>query len=57
MTELQIMPVPITGMIGCSIPVTPDGSWDAPMEERTELCAIDANWIVVAVHNWKRATT
>jgi hypothetical protein len=49
-TMISFTPVPITGMIGCGIPVLPGTSdWDAPLEDRTELCAIDANWIVGAV--------
>lgn len=40
-------PIYLTGTIGCGIPVlpgTPDA--DAPLEQRTELCAVDANWLV-----------
>lgn len=46
-TEISFMRVPITGTIGCGIPVlpgTPDT--DAPLEQRTELCAVDANWLI-----------
>lgn len=44
-----ITPVPITGTIGCCVPVVPGTpDIDAPMERRTEMCAVDANWIVGA---------
>lgn len=49
-TGITFTPLPITGMIGCGVPVlpgTPDV--DAPLEERTELCAVDANWLIGAV--------
>lgn len=45
--KVEFTPVPITGMIGCCVPVlpgTPDA--EAPLEDRTELCAVDVNWIV-----------
>ena len=47
-TPVSIMPVPITGLIGCCVPILPgtEGEWDHPLEQRTELCAVDANWIV-----------
>jgi hypothetical protein len=50
MTEITFMRIPITGTIGCSVPVLP-GTPDAiaPLEDRTELCAVDANWLVGAV--------
>jgi len=47
MTEIRFTRVPITGTIGCGVPVlpgTPDA--DAPLEDRTELCAVDAHWII-----------
>lgn len=49
-TQVTITPVPIIGTIGCCVPVVP-GTPDveAPREERTEFCAVDANWIVGAV--------
>lgn len=47
--EVTITPVPITGLIGCCIPVVPGTpDIDAPMEQRSELCAVDAHWIVGA---------
>lgn len=47
MTEIVFTPIPITGLLGCCIPVIPGTqNADAPLEQRTELCAIDANWIV-----------
>lgn len=47
--EVQITPLPIIGMIGCCVPVVPGTEdIDAPMEERTERCAVDAHWIVGA---------
>jgi hypothetical protein len=46
-TEIVFTPIPITGTIGCGVPVLPGTpEWDAPLEERTELCAVDANWLV-----------
>jgi hypothetical protein len=49
-TEIQFTPLPITGTIGCGIPVLPGTSEvDAPLEDRTELCAVDANWLIGAV--------
>lgn len=49
-TPISFMPIPITGTIGCGVPVLP-GTPDveAPLDERTELCAMDANWLVGAV--------
>ena len=47
MTEIIFTPIPITGIVGCGIPVVPGtADTDAPMVERTELCAVDANWLV-----------
>ena len=50
MTELVFMPIPLTGLIGCCVPVVP-GTFDvdAPLEARTQLCAVDANWMVGSV--------
>jgi hypothetical protein len=49
-TEISFMPIPITGTIGCAVPVLPGSAdVDAPLEDRTELCAMDANWLVGAV--------
>ena|ERR1700733_5242144 len=46
-TEIVFTPVPITGLIACGVPVIPGThDVDAALEERTELCAVDANWIV-----------
>lgn len=46
-TEVRITPLPMTGLIGCVIPVVPGTpNTDAPLDERSELCAVDANWIV-----------
>lgn len=48
-TEIHFMRVPITGTMGCVVPVLPGTQdTDAPLEERTELCAIDADWLVGA---------
>jgi hypothetical protein len=45
--EVQIFPVPILGITPCCVPVIPGTQRvDAPIEARTELCGIDANWIV-----------
>ena len=47
MTEVVFTRVPITGLVGCCVPVlpgTPDA--DAPLAQRTELCAVDADWMV-----------
>jgi len=47
MSQVQFTPVPIIGMLGCCVPVVPGTTdTDAPIEQRVELCAIDANWIV-----------
>ncbi len=47
---IQFMRVPITGLIGCAVPVLPGThDHDAPLEDRTELCAIDADWLIGAV--------
>lgn len=50
MTEeelVTITPLPIVGFTPCCVPVLPGTERvDAPLEERTELCAVDANWIV-----------
>lgn len=44
---VNIFPVPILGITPCCIPVLPGTTEvNAPIEERTELCGIDANWIV-----------
>jgi len=49
-TEIQFTPLPITGTIGCGVPVLPGTpEADAPLEDRTELCAMDANWLIGAV--------
>lgn len=48
--EVQITPIPIQGLIGCCVPVlpgTPDV--DAPLEDRTERCAVDAHWVFGAI--------
>jgi hypothetical protein len=45
-TEIVFTLVSITGMIGCGVPVIPGTSdCEAPLDQRTELCAVDANWI------------
>lgn len=45
-TEIVFTPFPIIGLCGCCVPVVPGTcDTDAPMDERTELCAIDANWL------------
>jgi hypothetical protein len=47
---ITFMPIPITGTIGCGVPVLPGmPEADAPLEDRTELCAVDANWLIGAV--------
>ena len=44
---VSFLPVPITGTIGCGVPVLPGTPHaDAPLSLRTELCAMDANWII-----------
>lgn len=49
-TRIVFTPVPITGLLGCCVPVIPGTQdTDAPLEQRTELCAIDANWVVGSV--------
>jgi len=46
--EVRFTPIPITGIVGCVIPVVPgtDGSTDGEPVHRSELCAVDANWLV-----------
>jgi hypothetical protein len=47
--EVQITPIPITGTIGCCVPVVPGTpETEAPMERRTERCAVDAHWLIGA---------
>lgn len=47
MTAIQFTPVPILGCIGCGVPVLPGTpNADADLSERTELCAVDAHWII-----------
>lgn len=48
--EVSIMPLPIVGVTACCVPVVP-GTSDcrADLSLRTELCAVDANWIFGAV--------
>jgi len=50
-TAIQILRVPLT--TPCPVPVTPEGETlrdgeAIPMEERTELCAVDAQWLIGA---------
>jgi hypothetical protein len=45
--QLCITQIPILGLVPCSVPVLPGTSrFDAPLEERTELCAVDSHWLV-----------
>lgn len=45
--EIQFTPVPMTGVLGCGVPVLPGtAEIDAPLEDRTELCAVDAHWLI-----------
>jgi hypothetical protein len=45
--EVVITRLPLIGITGCVVPVIPGTTdCDGPMSDRTELCAIDANWLV-----------
>lgn len=45
--QISFMRVPITGTIGCAVPVLPGTpEAEAPLEFRTEMCAADADWII-----------
>lgn len=49
-TSITFTRIPLTGTIGCGVPVLPGTSEiDAPLEDRTELCAVDANWLIGAI--------
>lgn len=50
-TEVIITPLPIVGIVGCCVPIVPgtEGDTAEPIDKRTELCAIDANWIIGAI--------
>lgn len=45
--QITFTRVPILGMIGCGVPVIPGTpTIDVSIEQRTELCAVDVDWIV-----------
>lgn len=52
MDEVEIMRLPLTSP--CPVPVTPQGATltddgdPIPLDERTELCAVDAGWMMGA---------
>jgi hypothetical protein len=46
-TGITFTRIQLTGMIGCGVPVLPGTSEiAAPLEDRTELCAVDAHWLI-----------